>query len=98
MCLTFCQVWYHGYGAEFNSHCVNCVLLCVLTYFKCQFVTNSLTVTTAIGAALWAAELESKGKTPTAVSQSDANNSTGQQEEIEVQLPERAVNDQKKEL
>ncbi|OWZ45806.1 hypothetical protein C356_03065 [Cryptococcus neoformans c45] len=54
--------------------------------------------TTATGAALWAAELENKGKTSTAVSQTDADNSTGQQEELEVQLPEPAVNDQKKEL
>lgn len=54
--------------------------------------------TTATGAALWAAELENKGKTSTAVSQTDADNSTGQQEELEVRLPEPAVNDQKKEL
>lgn len=57
-----------------------------------------MAVTTATGAALWAAELENKGKTSTAVSQTDADNSTGQQEELEVRLPEPAVNDQKKEL
>ncbi|KAE8538597.1 hypothetical protein D1P53_004959 [Cryptococcus gattii VGV] len=54
--------------------------------------------TTATGAALWASELENMGKTPTAVPQTDANNTTGKQEEVEVQLPQPAVNDKKKEL
>ncbi|KGB74705.1 hypothetical protein CNBG_0543 [Cryptococcus deuterogattii R265] len=53
--------------------------------------------TTATGAALWASELENMGKTPTAVPQTDAN-ATGKQEEVEVQLPQPAVNDKKKEL
>ncbi|KJE04290.1 hypothetical protein I311_01771 [Cryptococcus gattii NT-10] len=54
--------------------------------------------TTATGAALWASELENMGKTPTAVPQTDANNATGKQKEVEVQLPQPAVNDKKKEL
>ncbi|KIR42613.1 hypothetical protein I307_00961 [Cryptococcus deuterogattii 99/473] len=53
--------------------------------------------TTATGAALWASELENMGKTPRAVPQTDAN-ATGKQEEVEVQLPQPAVNDKKKEL
>ncbi|KIS02302.1 hypothetical protein L804_00563 [Cryptococcus deuterogattii 2001/935-1] len=53
--------------------------------------------TTATGAALWASELENMGKTPTAVPQTDAN-ATGKQEEVEIQLPQPAVNDKKKEL
>lgn len=69
-----------------------------INIFRCLVAINSLTVTTATGAALWASELENMGKTPTAVPQTDANNTTGKQEEVEVQLPQPAVNDKKKEL
>lgn len=68
-----------------------------INIFQCLVSINSLTVTTATGAALWASELENMGKTPTAVPQTDAN-ATGKQEEVEVQLPQPAVNDKKKEL
>lgn len=68
-----------------------------INIFQCLVSINSLTVTTATGAALWASELENMGKAPTAVPQTDAN-ATGKQEEVEVQLPQPAVNDKKKEL
>lgn len=69
-----------------------------INIFRCLVAISSLTVTTATGAALWASELENMGKTTTAVPQTDANNATGKQEEVEVQLPQPAVNDKKKEL